>query len=211
MRVTNKYSSYSVNTNMERKTVVKIRHTPEYYIFCEFDPHWVFWLMMPTLLMNSRSNILTYVICIGANIDGDGVSGKKPDNPFDTAQDANWTVTAGSTGTTIGHTSLFTLVISSHNLKSDHFIPNSLPWAPMHPLRRMQTQWCGMLPDSRSARLDQEVPEHPLLAQCFFFVHDFFHHRFISFHDSWHKFHQFLLNLKQVCITWLSFKYNTVP
>ena len=29
-----------------------------------------------------------------------------------------------------------------------------------------------------------EVPEHPLLAQFFFRVHDFFHYRFISFHDS---------------------------
>ena len=29
-----------------------------------------------------------------------------------------------------------------------------------------------------------EVPEHPLLVQFFFRVHNFFHYRFISFHDS---------------------------
>ena len=50
-----------------------------------------------------------------------------------------------------------------------------------------------------------EVPEHPLLVQFFFRVHDFFHYRFISFQDLWHKFHQFLLNLKQVL--WLRIKY----
>ena len=34
-------------------------------------------------------------------------------------------------------------------------------------------------------RAYQEVPEHPLLAQFFFGgVHNFFHYRFISFHDS---------------------------
>jgi hypothetical protein len=32
--------------------------------------------------------------------------------------------------------------------------------------------------------LPQEFREHPLLAQFFFRVHDFFYYRFISFHDS---------------------------